>query len=168
MEMMAEANSFQELNPGTRPATFERECRLDEVSFAHGERQVLDRVSLQVPAGGVTVLIGPSGAGKTTIADVILGLYRPDRGRVLLDGVPLDEIDVKSWRRLIGYVPQELILLHDSVYANVALGNPGIRKADARRVLEIADRIYRVDHRTVTEVAATHVERSTGRVLTLH
>ena len=120
----------QELNPGTRPASFERECRLEKVSFAHGERQVLDQVSLQVPAGGVTVLIGPSGAGKTTIADMILGLYRPDRGRVLLDGVPLDEIDLRSWRRLIGYVPQELILLHDSVYANVALGNPGIDKAD--------------------------------------
>jgi ATP-binding cassette subfamily C protein len=84
----------------------------------------LDPVSLEVPAGGVTVLIGPSGAGKTTIADMILGLYRPDRGDVLLDGVPLDEIDLRSWRRLIGYVPQELILLHDSVYANVALVIP--------------------------------------------
>jgi ATP-binding cassette subfamily C protein len=256
MEMMAEAKSAQEMNPGTRPASFERECRLEDVSFAHGEHQVLDRVSLQVPAGGITVLIGPSGAGKTTIADVILGLYRPDRGRVLLDGVPLDEIDLKSWRRLIGYVPQELILLHDSVYANVALGNPGIGKADARRALqiagawgfveglpqgmmttvgqagaklsggqrqrialaralaskpkllvldevtsaldpkteqeicdnirnmaeettilaithrptflEIADRIYRVDHQTVTEVAATQGERSAARVLSLH
>ena len=138
MEMMAEATRAQELNPGTPTATFERECRLEKVSFAHGERQVLDRVSLQVPAGGVTVLIGPSGAGKTTIADMILGLYRPDRGRVLLDGVPLDEIDLRSWRRLIGYVPQDLILLHDSVYANVALGNPGIDKADVRRALEIA------------------------------
>jgi len=138
MEMMAEAKSSEELNPGTRPATFERECRLEDVSFAHGERPVLDSVSLQVPAGGVTVLIGPSGAGKTTIADMILGLYRPDRGRVLLDGVPLDEIDLRSWRRLIGYVPQELILLHDSVYANVALGNSGIAKSDVRRALEIA------------------------------
>jgi ATP-binding cassette subfamily C protein len=138
MEMLAEAKRSAELNPGTRPAAFERECRLEDVSFAHGERQVLDRVSLQVPAGGVTVLIGPSGAGKTTIADIILGLYRPDRGRVLLDGVPLDEIDVRSWRRLIGYVPQELILLHDSVYANVALGNPGIGKSDVRKALRIA------------------------------
>jgi ATP-binding cassette subfamily C protein len=256
MEMIAEAKSAQELNPGTRPASFERECRLEEVSFAHGEHLVLDRVSLEVPAGGVTVLIGPSGAGKTTIADVILGLYRPDRGRVLLDGVPLDEIDLKSWRRLIGYVPQELILLHDSVYANVTLGNPGIGKVDARRALqiagawgfveglpqgmmtvvgqagaklsggqrqrialaralaskpkllvldevtsaldpkteqeicdnirnmaeettilaithrptflEIADRIYQVDHQTVTEVKTSSGERSTGRVLALH
>src|SRR5690606_6878418 len=110
----------------------------EDVSFAHGERQVLDGVSLEVPVGGVTVLIGPSGAGKTTIADIILGLYRPQRGRVLLDGVPLNEIDVRSWRRQIGYVPQELILLHDSVYANVALGNAGIRKADVRKALKIA------------------------------
>jgi ATP-binding cassette subfamily C protein len=256
MEMMAEAESAREINPGTRPATFERECRLEEVSFAHGERPILESVSLQIPVGGVTVLIGPSGAGKTTIADLILGFYRPNRGRVVLDDVPLDEIDLKSWRRLIGYVPQELLLLHDSVYANVAMGKPDVSKADVRAALEtagawqfvealpagmkttvgqggaklsggqrqrialaralvsrpkllildevtsaldpkteqeicdnirnmaeqttilaithrptfleVADRIYRVDHQTVTEVAATHSERSTGRVLTLH
>ena len=138
MDMMAEAESARELNPGRRQASFERECRLEGVSFAHGERPVLEGVSLQIPAGGVTVLIGPSGAGKTTIADMILGLYRPSHGRVTVDGVPLDEIDLKSWRRLIGYVPQELLLLHDSVYANVAMGKPDVSKADVRAALETA------------------------------
>jgi ATP-binding cassette, subfamily C, bacterial len=256
MDMMAEAESARELNPGRRQASFERECRLEAVSFAHGERPILEAVSLEIPAGGVTVLIGPSGAGKTTIADLVLGLYRPSRGRVTVDGVPLDEIDLKSWRRLIGYVPQELLLLHDSVFANVAMGKPDVSKADVRvalqtagawqfvealparmmttvgqggaklsggqrqrialaralvskpkllildevtsaldpkteqeicdnirsmaedttilaithrpTFLEIADHIYQVDHQTATEVAATHGERSTGRVLTLH
>lgn len=138
MQMMAEATRQEERNPGRRQATFERECRLENVSFAHGEKQILDGVSLQIPAGGVTVLIGPSGAGKTTIADVILGLYQPGRGRVLVDDVPLDEIDLRSWRRLIGYVPQELMLLHDSVYANVTLGNAGLSKADVRAALVTA------------------------------
>jgi ATP-binding cassette subfamily C protein len=256
MDMMAEAESARELNPGRRQASFERECRLEAVSFAHGERPILEAVSLEIPAGGVTVLIGPSGAGKTTIADLVLGLYRPSRGRVTVDGVPLDEIDLKSWRRLIGYVPQELLLLHDSVFANVAMGKPDVSKADVRvalqtagawqfvealparmmttvgqggaklsggqrqrialaralvskpkllildevtsaldpkteqeicdnirsmaedttilaithrpTFLEIADHIYQVDHQTATEVAATHGERSSGRVLTLH
>ena len=133
MDMMAEAESARELNPGRRQASFERECRLEGVSFAHGERPILESVSLQIPAGGVTVLIGLSGAGKTTIADLILGLYRPSRGRVTVDGVPLDEIDLKSWRRLIGYVPQDLVLFHDTIQANVALGDPQIGEAEVPR-----------------------------------
>ena len=84
------------------------------------------------------MLTGPSGAGKTTIADIILGLYRPDRGRVLLDGWPLDEIDVHGWRRLVGYVPQELALFHDTIFANVALGDRKIGEADVRQALELA------------------------------
>jgi ATP-binding cassette subfamily C protein len=108
------------------------------VSFAHGAQEVLHAVSLAVPARGVTVLTGPSGAGKTTIADLILGLYQPDRGRVLLDGVPLAEINVHSWRGLVGYVPQELALFHDTVFANVALGDPRIHKSDVRGALQLA------------------------------
>jgi ATP-binding cassette subfamily C protein len=91
-----------------------------------------------VPAREITVLTGPSGAGKTTIADLILGLYVPNQGRVLLDGVPLDELDLQSWRHLVGYVPQELVLFHDTIFANVALGDLGIRKTDVRRALQLA------------------------------
>jgi ATP-binding cassette subfamily C protein len=82
--------------------------------------------------------MGPSGAGKTTIADIILGLYAPDRGRVLIDDVPLAEIDLSSWRRLIGYVPQDLVLFHDTIQANVALGDPQIGEAEVRRALQMA------------------------------
>ncbi len=108
------------------------------MSFWHGETQILDSVSIDIPAGCVTVLMGPSGAGKTTIADIILGLYAPDRGRVLVDGVPLEEIDLKSWRRLVGYVPQDLVLFHDTIQANVALGDRQIGEAQVRRALQMA------------------------------
>lgn len=166
MEMMTEASHARELNPGHRQATFERECRLEGVSFAHGERQILNSVSLQIPSGGVTVLIGPSGAGKTTIADMILGFYRPSRGRVLIDDVSLDEIDLKSWRRLIGYVPQDLILLHDSVYANVALGNPGLGEADVRTALETAGAwpfVEALPERLMTTVGQSGAKLSGGQ-----
>ena len=116
----------------------EWDCCLEDVSFSYADRLVLDSVSIEIPAGCVTVLMGPSGAGKTTIADIILGLYPPDRGRVLLDGVPLDEIDLRSWRRSVGYVPQELVLFHDSICANVALGDPSVGEAEVRRALEMA------------------------------
>jgi ATP-binding cassette, subfamily C, bacterial len=137
-ELITETAAAPEPNPGRRQALFEHECRLEEVSFAHVDTPVLRGVSLVVPAGRVTVLTGPSGAGKTTIADLILGLYEPNRGRVLLDGVPLKEIDLQSWRQLVGYVPQELVLFHDSIYANVALGDRGIGAAEVREALELA------------------------------
>ena len=124
--LIEEVEAAREPITGIRPAVFDEDCLLDGVSFAYGERQVLDGASMAVPARGVTVLTGPSGAGKTTVSDLILGLSWPDRGRVMLDGAPLEEIDLESWRSQIGYVPQEPILLNDTVRANVTLGDPAI------------------------------------------
>lgn len=137
-EFIAETGDAPERDLGHRQAVLERGCRLEQVSFWHGETQILDSVSIDIPAGCVTVLMGPSGAGKTTIADIILGLYAPDRGRVLIDDVPLEEIDLKSWRRLVGYVPQDLVLFHDTIHANVALGDRQIGAAEVRRALQMA------------------------------
>ena len=136
--LMQKAESVPEPNPGRAIARFDRDCRLERVDFWHGDRQILHDVSLVVPARSLSVMKGPSGAGKTTIADLLLGLHVPGRGRVLLDGVPLEEIDLESWRRLVGYVPQELVLFHDSVYANVKLGDPTIDETRVRRALELA------------------------------
>ena len=135
---IANSAAALERDSGRRQATLEWDCCLEDVSFSYADRLVLNSVSIEIPAGCVTVLMGPSGAGKTTIADIILGLYPPDRGRVLLDGVPLDEIDLRSWRRSVGYVPQELVLFHDSICANVALGDPSVGEAEVRRALEMA------------------------------
>src|SRR3546814_13968760 len=66
--------------------------------------------------------------------------YQPRAGRVLVDGTPLSEVDLQAWRSLVGYVPQELILFHDSVLANVTLGDPRLGEAEARAALEAADR----------------------------
>jgi ATP-binding cassette subfamily C protein len=136
--LIAEAGATPEHNAGHRQASLEHACRIEDVSFAHGDYQVLDRISIDIPAGCVTVLMGPSGAGKTTIADIILGLYPPNQGRVTVDGVPLGEIDLRSWRRLVGYVPQDLVLFHDSIHANVTLGDPDISRAEVRKALEMA------------------------------
>jgi ATP-binding cassette subfamily C protein len=137
-ELIADAAGAAERDHGHRPASLEQGCRLDAVSFWHGEAQILDSVSIDIPAGSVTVLMGPSGAGKTTIADIILGLYAPDRGQVLIDGVSLEEIDLRSWRRMVGYVPQDLVLFHDTIFANLTLGDQKIGKDEVRRALQMA------------------------------
>ena len=76
--------------------------------------------------------------GKTTVVDLVIGLLRPQHGAVLVDGVPLEQLDLHAWRRMIGYVPQDALLLHDSVLHNVSLGDPSIDEARAERALRTA------------------------------
>jgi ATP-binding cassette, subfamily C, bacterial len=137
-ELISEAGGDPEIDTGTRPAVFEREIRIEALRFAHDQTPILEGLTMVVPANRLTVLTGPSGGGKTTTVDMILGLHRPDEGRIVLDGVPLDEIGLASWRKLVGYVPQEVFLLHDSVRANLTLGDDGIDDATLWWALKVA------------------------------
>ena len=94
---------------------------------------------MTLPAGAFIAVVGSSGAGKTTVADLIIGLLRPQRGDVWIDDLPLGDIDATAWRRMIGYVPQETFLFHDTVMANVTLGEPGISRADVETALRRAE-----------------------------
>ncbi len=105
------------------------------VSFAYDNTAVLKNLSLKIPAGSLTTIIGPSGSGKTTLVDLIIGLLRPQAGEVFVDGVAMSEVDLRKWRRRIGYVPQENLLLHDTVLHNVTLGDPELGEADAKYAL---------------------------------
>ncbi|MGD2074874.1 MAG: ABC transporter ATP-binding protein [Gammaproteobacteria bacterium] len=130
------ARRAEELLPskGTVPA-FAHSIRLEDVSFAYEATPVLDRLSLEIPSGSLTALIGPSGSGKTTIIDLVIGLLQPQSGRVLVDDTPLSAVDLKAWRHMIGYVPQETILLHDSVHHNVTLGDTAVSMEDVEYAL---------------------------------
>ena len=83
----------------------------------------IDDVSLEIPKGHWVAFIGPTGAGKTTLADLILGLFDSQPGRILVDGRNLHD-NLAGWQRNIGYVPQTIYLIDDSVRRNVALGVP--------------------------------------------
>jgi len=131
------AAEAEELPVGRAPA-LERAIELRGVRFAYQDAPVLDGVDLEIPAGEITALIGGSGGGKTTVTDLVSGLIRPDAGTVCIDGVPLEQIDVAAWRHRIGYVPQELILLHDSVRTNVTFGDPEIDDRAVERALRAA------------------------------
>jgi len=135
---IADAERHVEELAGRIPPRFEREIRFDRVHFRYDERPVLSALSLILPAGSFTTLVGHSGAGKTTIVDLITALVRPQEGRIWIDDQPLDELDVVAWRHSIGYVPQENLLLHDSVLGNVTLGDPDLTPADVERALRAA------------------------------
>ncbi len=133
-----EAGQQKETFLGRKQVTFEKRLRFDRVSFSYAGARVLEMVSLEIPAGSFTAVIGPSGAGKTTLVDLVSGLLRPQQGEVLVDEVPMGQMDVKHWRRQIGYVPQDTVLLHDSILANITLGDPGLGDSDAEKALRAA------------------------------
>ncbi|MGI9510992.1 MAG: ABC transporter ATP-binding protein [Geminicoccaceae bacterium] len=136
--MLEDVSDAAESREGTRQPTLKRSIRLRSVSFSYGDTGVIQNLSMDIPATGTTVLMGPSGAGKTTLIDLIAGLHRANSGTVLLDDVPLDEIDLVAWRRMIGYVPQEMVLFHESIRANVALGDTDITDDDVEEALRAA------------------------------
>jgi ATP-binding cassette, subfamily C, bacterial len=108
------------------PPPLTRGVRLDAVDFSYTSRPMLRGISLNIPAGSFVALVGPSGVGKTTIIDLVTGLYRPTRGEIYVDDVPLSDVDLRAWRRQIGYVPQEMLLFHDTIHRNVTLGDDTI------------------------------------------
>ncbi len=123
---------------GRRIPSLREAILFERVSFDYGDRQILDGVDLRIPVGSFTSLVGPSGAGKTTLLDLLCMLLAPRSGRIEVDGTPLEELDRQRWRRLIGYVPQETLLLHDSILANVTLGDPALTVVDAEHALRQA------------------------------
>lgn len=138
-EQVELAEAEREPARGTRPPPpLEDGIELDSVWFSYETEPVLRGLSLRIPARKFVTLFGASGAGKTTIADLVLGLYEPERGSITIDGVPLPEIDMGAWRRSVGYVPQEMLLFHDTVLRNVTLGDPAISREDAEAALRDA------------------------------
>jgi len=125
------------LGTGTLP-TLDKSVKLQAVSFAYDEHAVLTDIDIEIPAGCLTTLIGPSGSGKTTVVDLVIGLLRPQSGTVSIDEVPISELSLKAWRHMIGYVPQETLLLHDSVLHNVTLDDPELSEQDAVQALQDA------------------------------
>ncbi|CAG9201562.1 ABC transporter ATP-binding protein [Burkholderia gladioli] len=121
------------------------EIRVEHVSYAYdGEHKALDDVSFTLEPGTVTAVVGPSGAGKSTLARLLLRFFDPTDGRITIGGVDLREIDGVELYRHVGFVLQEVRLIHASVRDNIALGRPSATQQDierAARTANIHDRI---------------------------
>ena len=107
-----------------RPIDWHDAITLDEVSFIYPgtNRPVLDRFSVTIQKNTSVAFVGPTGSGKSTLIDLLLGLHRPSSGQVLIDEQPLTIELIPSWQVTIGYVPQEIFLIDDSIARNIAFG----------------------------------------------
>src|SRR5258708_26968722 len=127
--------------PGSRVAPrFRGKIEFDNVSFSYEPAYpVLKQVSLIVEPGQVAALVGPSGAGKTTIIKLIPRFYDPDAGTVKIDGVDVKLFQQQSLRRQISFVLQETLLFHGPVWSNIAYGKPGASHAEILDAAHLAN-----------------------------
>ena len=137
-QLIVLAEGQKEPAGGTAIPDIGKACRFDNVSFSHGRTVVLRDVDIEFPSHSLTVLSGPSGAGKTTIIDLLIGLYSPSSGKIMIGSRPIEQVDTRAWRRKIGYVPQELSLLHESVRTNISLGDTSVSDTDILNAIEKA------------------------------
>ncbi len=125
--------------PGAKPvAAFHEHLVFDQVGFSYGDQPVLRNLNLTVRKGQTIALVGPSGGGKTTLADLVPRFYDPTQGRILLDGQPLPSLDLDQLRGLMGIVTQDPVLFNDTVFNNIAFGLPHVGQAEVERAARIA------------------------------
>lgn len=126
-----------------RPLDFERDIRFDSVGFSYNHEGplVLDGFNLTIPRGVRIGFVGSTGSGKSTTMDLLMGLLTPTTGRILVDGEPLDEKNVRAWQGIIAHVPQSIFLTDATLAENIAFGEPP-ETIDINRVKEAAQQAY--------------------------
>jgi subfamily B ATP-binding cassette protein MsbA len=118
---------------------FKSELSFKNVSFAYGEEKVLKNININIHKGETIALVGPSGGGKSTMADLIPRFYDPIDGEVQLDGISLKDITVESLRAKMGIVSQESILFNDTVFNNIAFGKPECTLEEVEQAAKVAN-----------------------------
>ena len=130
-----------EISVHVNPIELETGVEFRNVSFKYDKEDgnfVLDKMELIIRARETTVILGPSGGGKSTFADLLIGLLTPDIGQVLIDGRPLEGSVLHSWRKSVGYVPQESLLFHETLKDNMRWASPESSEEDIWNALQMA------------------------------
>ncbi len=124
---------------------FNKTIKLQNIRFSYQDSscEVINNINLTIPKNNVIGLAGPTGCGKTTLVDIILGLLKPQKGKILVDDIEINDENITAWQRKIGYVPQEIYLSDDSISKNIAFGVPDEEISDEQ--VQYAARIAAID-----------------------
>ena len=134
----------EDLKSGDEPS-LNQSIVFNKVSFAYDDKNVLDKVDLNINAGDFITIIGPSGGGKTTLTDMLLRFNKPDSGTIEIDGININDLSKAKLRNMIGYVPQETVLFHDTVRNNLTFGDNKISDNKLTKVLQRAGALHFVE-----------------------
>jgi ATP-binding cassette subfamily B protein len=119
---------------------FTKEIVIENLIFAYpGHKPILTDINIHIPKGKMVAFVGPSGGGKTTLIDMIMGFHEPSSGQITLDGVPVFEFDINSYRHRIGYVPQESILFDMSIRENLRWASESATDVEIKRACQQAN-----------------------------
>jgi ATP-binding cassette subfamily C protein len=140
LQARAEAAAERLIEADPRPFTLARQVQFRGVGFQYQDRDApaVRAIDLTLPAGTTTAIVGPSGGGKSTIADLLMGLLAPNEGIIAVDEEPLAPERLRAWREQIGYVAQDTFLLHDTIRANLLWAQPGATDMEIERALRLA------------------------------
>ena len=137
-------NSFDKVNyvssnKKIEPLSFSRELKLENIIFKYQEADepTIKDLNIRIDVNTSIAFVGSTGAGKTTIANIILGLLRPDAGKMIVDGVEINDSNMQNWQRNLGYIPQDIYLQDDTVTHNITFGIPD-NKVDMDAVIRSA------------------------------
>jgi len=139
MQIVDATPKIQDKKDAIHLTSFEKEIRFKGVWFAYEEKDVLQNIDLQVVKGEMIALVGQSGGGKSTLADMLARFYDPKKGNITLDGTDLRDAQLESLRNLIGLVSQEAVLFNDTIFNNIAFGLQDISENEVIRAAKIAN-----------------------------
>jgi ATP-binding cassette subfamily C protein len=122
VDAIERAEAARESHKGSIQPTMKSGIDVVGVTLRLGSTVVFRELTVTIKAGALTVITGASGIGKTSLVDLICGLHAPESGEIRIDGTPLAELDLAAWRRRIGYVPQDGVLVNQSILENIRLG----------------------------------------------
>ena len=153
--------------PGAKPLDVrDGEIKFDNVRFSYdARRNILDNVSFVVPPGQTVAIVGASGAGKSTVSRILFRFYDIEGGSVRIDGQDISEVEQQSLRAAIGIVPQDTVMFNDSIFYNIAYGNPGASRAEieeAARLAHIHEFIHALPDGYETQVGERGLKLSGG------
>ncbi|NNE29401.1 MAG: ABC transporter ATP-binding protein, partial [Saprospiraceae bacterium] len=136
-------------------ASFSNSLKFEQVNFSYTDQSILEDISFDLQKGNVVALVGPSGGGKSTLAYLVNRFYDPTSGRILLDGIDFRDLELKSLRRLVGYISQDPILFFGSVRENLLFGKPEATQEElenAARTAHAHDFIMDLENGYVTAI----------------